>query len=1031
MASKKPQYQIPAPATGVRKDVDPMILDQTMAADGANLVYFDGTVRPRPALNAEISDSTGIENYQLVLDAYEEFSVPEASEDSLAAYAMASADDQSWILVPTNTKLWMYSRDGGTTWQKDALTWPGGATGGIITNMHLAGDYLYAVTQDYPYWDVYSTPIATILDGGMVWTKMNGASVTSDTRSYFFLSYHSDYDALIITSSNSFAEVPLPKAYRPMVWAFIGVSTGSPTEQKLGNNDSEIGAEGYIVYSEAVWVGDKHLMYSVRRQPIESHPPAPEDDTIYGAYLWSDSLTFDSGTGLFTLTRAENGTEVWYNAVEDEGVVRNPLDIPDVEDLPSSAGVPSGVVDARSGNDVLFAVGTKTSTEYGGQFIGVAKYDDDGFLADDALGKRHVLPDDGYRRLPQSARRTEEKIVYFFDNSSYDLPELYVSSDNGKTFLAVHSSQEIPHNAVGAIERSYFNDVSDQHYFLTNIDPNEDLKRQVVLYLMPSSSGTSKFGEFNSVFQVDLDDEEDAIVVGTTKAIARLNKDTNTWDVITASQEQYIDGSTGDDPEGPYTPDGVYTWDYDIPPLTVSPGDDAYVSGLTIDTVYGQNPWVFRAFESSGKTFLLATNGQCYPLVYHSDMNGGFARRMGEVPTTNDPNYRAMSQWETDNGWLSNGNLAPRGRCMAVAANRVLLANNPTGSPFEVNVGGFNDMDRGWGTTNSQLVLLGDTAGEIITMEEISALQVAIYKEDAIYHAIAQTEFLGVSAPFRFELAKAGVSGPCSPASVLRNFDGRQIYLARDGGVYMYDGVAPLDGGRNIRRMIQNDIDLNQLGKCWGMVDHQRKLVWFFYPGRNQQVNKGIVISTDQGYPWPTWPVELPGGWNFTCGAEINLSTDSSISDLGEFGSYNTETLSSFNSGQVAMLTGRETGVFFTQKWDDDGDYTDSGLPIKCRMKGGWLTPGGLQIHTADELYHIFSSPDPEQEILVRLRAQKIGQNIVSSPWRTLTADKPRRRTRHRVSGTQFGIDLKADAKRMFSWAGAILTASSGGRNRG
>jgi hypothetical protein len=404
-------------------------------------------------------------------------------------------------------------------------------------------------------------------------------------------------------------------------------------------------------------------------------------------------------------------------------------------------------------------------------------------------------------------------------------------------------------------------------------------------------------------------------------------------------------------------------------------------------------------------------------------MTNSFARRLGEAPL-NGVGYIAGDTYP-------NGVLAPRAKCIASAANRLLLGNNPNGSKYEVNVSAFNDPDRGWqADAAGQLVLLGDTPGEIISMNEISALQVAIYKEDAIYHAVAQATLLGVSAPFRFELSKAGIAGPCSANAVQRNFDGRQIYLARDGGVYMYDGVAPLDGGRNIRRMIQGNIDLANVGKAWGMVDRQRKMAWFFYPGADSIVNKGIVISTDQGYPWPSWPIALPDGWNFAAGSEISLNKDLAIGELGLFDSYTDESLGSFSSGKTAMLVGRDTGVFYTQKWDDDGTYTDSGLPIDIHLRNGWTTPGQVEIFTADELYHIFSSPDPEQQLEVRLRAQQIGRRIKERGPSMLSSGKNRRRTRHRVSGAQFQIDIQGSIDRMFTWGGAVMTIQKRG-NRG
>jgi hypothetical protein len=607
------------------------------------------------------------------------------------------------------------------------------------------------------------------------------------------------------------------------------------------------------------------------------------------------------------------------------------------------------------------------------------------------------------------------KLLYLLDTPTATVfPSVYVSADNGASWLAFESNDDLGFTYQSL--RMSSNPTLDIHLMIGTIPEQGEIDLHSELWLLPTG-GTpeveSDSPDLTSIIQLDLDDEDAAIVVGTTKTWARLNIDTNKWDRITADQDQTVD--TGDSD----------TWieTGDIPPLSVAPDDDEYVSGVTIDSLYGENPWVFRSVEGQGKTFLIGTNGQCYPICYHPDMPEGFARRLGEM-TPEDPNYIAdVSRMPA--GYLSTGNLAPKAKCLATGANRVLLANMIGGSPFGVEVSGFNDADRGWGL--EQFTLLGDTPGPIVTMNEISALSVAMYKTDAIYHAIAQTEFLGVAAPFRFELSKAGISGPCSAASVLRNFDGRHIYLARDGGVYMYDSVAPIDGGRNIRRMIQGKLNHNELGKVWGMVDNARKLVWFFYPTEGGLVNEGLVISTDQGYPWPVWPIKLPAGWNFTAGGAVTLTDDISIGEVGRLGDYTDETLSSFSTGEQAMLMGLKDNTWFKQKWEDDGDYTDSGAPIQIDLETGWLTPGGVQINRADELYHIFSSSDPEQELQVRLKAQQIGANIRFSKWQSLSAGKLRRRTRHRVSGAQFAMQIRGGISRMFNWGGGMLSITKTG----
>jgi hypothetical protein len=659
------------------------------------------------------------------------------------------------------------------------------------------------------------------------------------------------------------------------------------------------------------------------------------------------------------------------------------------------------------------------------------------------------------------------------------LPTLYSSNDGGESWFVFDEQIAIGDTWVKTGSYVDVNIEADQ-YIISMLRDTADANNWPMIYEMPiganppgGSTGdggtgqvaTSPQGDVTSMTQIDLDDEDAAVIQGSTRGVYRLDRDNGVWTRVTANSTETVDNGTAS------------SWfdSGDIPPLSVHPDSTEYVAGVTIDGTYGANNWIFRNVEAQGKTMLLGTNGQCFPICYHASMNGGFARRMGEVPPSDPNDLPAFDPLDFPTGYLRTGNLAPKAKCMAVGANRVLLANLVGGSPYGIDVSAFNDPDRGWGL--EQFVMLGDTPGGIVSMNEISALAIAVYKTDAIYQAVAQTEFAGVAAPFRFELSKAGVAGPCSPAAVVRNHDGRQVYLARDGGVYMYDGVAPIDVGRNIRRMIQDDIDYNSLDKVWGMADQQRKLIWFFYPTIGGVVNKGVVCSTDQGFPWPVWSTKLPSGWNFTCGRGVVLTKDLAVGQLGPLSGYTHETLGSFSSGEQTMLMGTLNNVWVSQKWKDDGSYSDDGIPIPVKLHQGWISPTNDDtMHTADEIYHLFASDgspgeltvppvavymggeqetqptsdaiaaiDPpgyidtgviSQELTlgknnvfkVQLKADQIGNNYRMSQASELYIGKLRHRTRHRVSGTRFALQMEARVTRFFTWAGGILKYRARGK---
>jgi hypothetical protein len=985
MASKKPEIQIPPPATGVRRDVDPLVRTPEMASEGDNVVYFDGTIRPRPALQKEIDDP--ITGLPVVAD-WTRIYESAAPDDEPVNWAAVTS--QNYILVALNSDEWRMSTDNGVTWFDPGIDLPFGV--GPLTEspiwMQQFGDNLYAIT---PNGGLNVAPVST-LPTSLTWTELTSTGPSIAYGNQHLRSYWDEaHDALVILSSRS-------AQYYPHVWAFYnltGATSYADFDPPYSLSPATIDPE--ISYSDGAgeWVQEKwHVIPVYKYVAPGTYRPVQKFHAF--RFEWDDDLgeyVYGSTPEIMDLGR---GTDF------------NPFGFP----LNTTTRIGRCPLDTKTGGRVVFpATSQFAETDGTKSYIGSVRMDDNGFV-EDSIEVVQEFIFNGAALVPHS---TEKKLLYLFDNGDAytTLPLLIASSDNGTSWLEFLKEIDPPQDLFYASWQLIASDVSDNHFGLVAGITGVSTRHE--LWALPSSGDNGQLGEVTTAFQSNMDDEDNVLFVGTTRAIARLDRSTNLWTRITATQDETVDTGT----LGQWADDG------DIPPLSVSEDDAAYENGVTLDGTYGENPWVFRTASAQGKTFLIGTNGQCDPVCYNEDMEGGFARRLGEVPPGDPNDLPLFDPLSFPAGYLRIGNLAPKARCLAVAANRVLLGNLVNGSPYGIDVSGFNDQDRGWGL--EQYTLLGDTPGGIVSMNEISALQVAVYKTDAIYHAVAQTEFLGVAAPFRFELSKAGISGPCSPASVLRNHDGRQIYLARDGGVYLYDGVAPLDGGRNIRRMVQRDIALNDLGKSWGMIDTQRKLAWFFYPTASGLVNRGIVVSTDQGYPWQVWPVQLPDGWNFVAGLDAILERDITMEQLGPFGSYTEETLSSFGSADREMIMAMKQNVWFSQKWDDDGSFTDSGIPIKVLLETGWTTPGGVSITTADEMYHIFSSPDPEQELEVRLKAQQVGQNIRYSNASPLYSGKLRRRTRHRVSGVQFAVELSGTIHRMFNWGGAVIKAVKGG----
>lgn len=411
---------------------------------------------------------------------------------------------------------------------------------------------------------------------------------------------------------------------------------------------------------------------------------------------------------------------------------------------------------------------------------------------------------------------------------------------------------------------------------------------------------------------------------------------------------------------------------------------------------------VWRTFEKGGRTLLLGTNGVDPPIVY-------------------DPletYYRKM------------GGSAPVAKCMAVSANRVMLcglASGGTVSDQAVDVSAFNNPDDGWGTV--QVSLLGDTPGGIVAAMEISSLQTAIYMTDAIYHSIAQVEFLGVAAPFRYELVASGIQGPCSPLSLAR-IEGTQVYMARDGGVYIHEGAGlPRDVGPHVRALVQPNFDDDQPQAGWVVYDEYHHLLWCFYPHVTAGMSQGFVLVTDRGWPWPLYEVTLPSSWEAVAGARAFLRTELTIGDLtsplldydtaiGDWVDYDAELVVALDDGSIKKQT-RDTKT----TWDDDG------TAIAVEWKTG-VNPLGERMHfkTVQETHEQFSDLTAGQTFNVSvIGVDEQGAEQTSGPV-AVSSTTRYYKTGHRLTERLFRHRVTASISRYFEWHGADIILKYRGR---
>lgn len=478
-----------------------------------------------------------------------------------------------------------------------------------------------------------------------------------------------------------------------------------------------------------------------------------------------------------------------------------------------------------------------------------------------------------------------------------------------------------------------------------------------------TTSDHNPHGDVTGIYQCSLDTEEFAFFTGTTSKMRHLDRLAEEWDDITNTTE--------------------------------STDPNAGVGALPIGTL-GENPWVFRSFETGGSKHMVAVNGQVQPQCYKSSYSK--MRMLG------DPNFDDEIE-ET---------APPAAHCLAVANNRLVLGVRPHNlyfsRPHDLDVG-YDDFE----------VLLNDTEGDLVCLNEIGAAQLVAFKTDAMYHGQSQVAFMGTSAPMNFRRVKKGVIGPCSPQSVAYLPDGRLVYLGRDGGAYAYDAVIPQDLGRHIRALVRDDIDPDRYGSAWTMVDTQRSLVYFFYPTIDGLDNRGIVCSYDMGVPWPAWQFALPASWTVVAGMTAYFKRGAM---LGSFpgmtlGDFPGRTLGSFtDGGHFQQVIVRKDGTWYRQNWLDSDEYTDAGRGINCSWGNGWINfdeddSTYKQLHEAHhvaELNGVSITIEAEAE---RFSGKKISDESVIHDGMT------RLKTTHRLTGRRHRFRFNAVADAIFYYARA------------
>jgi hypothetical protein len=371
-------------------------------------------------------------------------------------------------------------------------------------------------------------------------------------------------------------------------------------------------------------------------------------------------------------------------------------------------------------------------------------------------------------------------------------------------------------------------------------------------------------------------------------------------------------------------------------------------------------------------------------------------------------------------------------RCLAVAGSRLIAGNfkrNETIFPDAITysnaISASSDPGyEGWPTLN--IIRLADTPGEIVAMQEMGSLALAVYKTDAVYLVLVQTG----TYPFRPDLKASGISGPCSPLSVTSLSDNTHAYLGRNGAVYIFDGSPPRSLGDHIQKWIRDTMEFEIMERAWLEHDKARNELHVFYPAKSSQaITRSVVINMSQpGYPmYPMrWKEDALGGaFNWTAGISASQNRDVRWEEMTEPWSAYTITWAELRTKTRAFILGNQAGTIFRVNGHDDANQ-----PIPAYAETG-LRDLGLQTQRAvvKEIDHMFNRPEESQDVTISISTSERGERRDVQQPRTIDISDPGRMvTQHRLSTHMFGMRIDADALQSVEWSGSEIAVAPRGK---
>jgi hypothetical protein len=436
-------------------------------------------------------------------------------------------------------------------------------------------------------------------------------------------------------------------------------------------------------------------------------------------------------------------------------------------------------------------------------------------------------------------------------------------------------------------------------------------------------------------------------------------------------------------------------WQYNI---GTSQWDDITPSTTPLDA--GDEHVIFRAYDYDQKTYILGCNGATAQSEQICKYDG-----TGTYEVIED---------------------APKARCIAVAGTRLIAGNcvssgdyYPTAVFYSKTIldGHFDT----WGA--GDIIRLADTAGEIVAMEEMGNLMVAVYKTDSIYILAVQSGIY----PFRPDLRATGIAGPVSPAAVTALNNNSHAYLGRDAQVYLFDGSQPRALGPHIQTYLRNTLDLDEAERAFLAWDKYNQELWVVYPAKGTfgAIRRALVIQMRQGFP--CWPMVWRSNFNFSAGISFVLESAIRMGDILDPMGDITSAMGDLKTAQRVVLFGGIDGEIYYLNGVKDLEEA-----IQCRYTFGISDFGVHREVTIKEIEHYFQRTNLSQDVtfsLIPIKSGEVPGTVMARQDKSfdISEDRPYI-TEHRYTSPKFNCEYSISANNKIDASGADIAFAVRGR---